>query len=299
MAETIRLTSIEGGGNWWKVLNWADEALRAAGFETKITRYGDDGMNTVTRIADGEADLAVTLSCAAWMAHEGRGIFKGKALPVRGLALTMHPGHYFYNFVRSDVGIGSFADIAKKKPKLGLCIGNPDFIAGRIAREYMAYYGVDIDRDIRAWGGALYTSFPEATRQFIEGKANALMRENTKLSPAGVAASICDVTCLSMDKEIADRLAAEYGTPPVTLPPGTLRGQTKPVQTVGNPGYPIMVHKDLPDDLAFRLAKALNERSTHHWIAEDIFYSPRHAPETSAPVHAGAARYYRELGVLK
>ena len=67
MAETIRLTSIEGGGNWWKVLNWVDEALRAAGFETKITRYGDDGMNTMTRIADGEADLAVTLSCAAWM----------------------------------------------------------------------------------------------------------------------------------------------------------------------------------------------------------------------------------------
>ena len=47
----------------------------------------------------------------------------------------MHPGHYFYNFVRSDVGISGFADIAKKKPKLGLCVGNPDFIAGRIARE--------------------------------------------------------------------------------------------------------------------------------------------------------------------
>ncbi len=299
MAETIRLTSIEGGGNWWKVIGWADAALKKAGFETKITRYGDDGMNTVTRVADGEADIAVTLSCAAWMAHEGRGIFKGKPLPVRGLALAMHPGHYFYNFVRSDLGIGAFADIAKKKPKLGLCVGNPEFIAGRIAREYMRYYGVELDRDIPAWGGTMYTSFPEATRLFIEGKANALMRENTKLSPAGVAASICDVTCLSMDKEIADRLAAEYGTPTVTLPPGTLRGQKKPVLTVGNPGYPVMVNKDLDEGLAYRLARALNELSPSHAIAEDIFYSPRHAPDTGAPVHPGAARYYRELGVLK
>jgi TRAP transporter TAXI family solute receptor len=299
VADTIRLTSIEGGGNWWKVLNWADAALKKAGFETKITRYGDDGMNTVTRVADGTADIAVTLSCAAWMAHEGRGIFKGKKLPVRGLALTMHPGHYFYNFVRTDVGISSFADFAKKKPKLGLCVGNPDFIAGRIAREYMRFYGVDIDKDIPAWGGQLYTSFPEATRLFIEGKANALMRENTKLSPAGIAASICDVTCLSLDREIADRLAAEYGTPVITIPPNTLRGQTQPVLTVGNPGYPIMIHKDMPDDLAYRLAKALNVSSPNHAIAEDIFYSPRHAPDTAAPLHPGAAKYYRELGVAK
>jgi TRAP-type uncharacterized transport system substrate-binding protein len=163
----------------------------------------------------------------------------------------------------------------------------------------MRYYGVDLDKDIPAWGGQLYTSFPEATRLFIDGKANALMRENTKLSPAGVAASIYDVTCLSMDTEIAERLAAEYGTPVVTIPPGTLHKQDKPVLTVGNPGYPIMVHKDLDADVAYRLAKALNESSGTHAIAEDIFYSPRHAPDTAAPVHAGAARYYRELDLLK
>jgi TRAP-type uncharacterized transport system substrate-binding protein len=298
MPDKIRVTSIEGGGNWWKVVNWTAAALKRAGFEVELSRYGHDGMNTVTRVAEGKADIAVTLSCGAWMAHNGTGIFKDNALPIRGLALTMHPGHNFYNFVRTDVGVASFADIAKKKPKLGLCVGNPDFIAGRIAREYMKYYGVDLDKDIPAWGGTLFTSFPEATRQFVEGKANALMRENTKLSPAGVAASICDVTCLSMDKEIADRLAAEYGTPVLTLDPGTLRGQDKPVLTVSNPGYPIMIHKDMPDDHAFRLAKVLNESSVSHAIAEDIFYSPRHAPDTSAPVHAGAARYYRELGVL-
>lgn len=299
MPETIRLTSIEGGGNWWKVLTWTADAFRKAGFAVETSRFGTDGLNTVRRVADGEADIAVTLSCAAWMAHQGRGIFKDEPLPVRGLALTVHPGHNFYNIVRADLGIRSFADIARMKPKLGLCVGNSAFIAGQIAREYLKYYGVDLYRDIEAWGGALYTNFPDATRLFIEGKANALMRENTRLSPVGVAASVCDVVCLSLDREIADRLAAEFGTPVITVEPGTLRGQTAPVMTVNNPGYPIMVHNDMPDDLAYRLAKAINEQSAHHWIAEDIFYSPRHAPDTSAPVHSGAARYYREIGALK
>jgi TRAP-type uncharacterized transport system substrate-binding protein len=51
--------------------------------------------------------------------------------------------------------------------------------------------------------------------------------------------------------------------------------------------------------MAYRLAKALNESSAHHWISEDIFYSIRHAPDTTVPVHPGAARYYREMGVMK
>lgn len=299
MPDTIRITSIDGGGNWWKTLTWAAEALRNAGFELEITRYGTDGLNTMRRVSDGEADIAVTLSCGAWMAHHGRGAFQDDPLNIRGLALTVHPGHNFYNIIRADLGIRSFAEIAKKKPRLGLCVGNSAYIAGRISREYLKYYGVDLYSDIEAWGGTLYTSFPEATRLFVEGKANALMRENTKLSPAGFAASICDMVCLSMDREVADHLAREFGTPVITLEPGTLRGQTEPVITVTNPGYPIVIHKDLPDDMAYRLAKALNESSAHHWISEDIFYSVRHAPDTTVPVHPGAARYYREKGVMK
>jgi uncharacterized protein len=299
MPDTIRLTSIDGGLNWWKVLNWAAPALRNAGFEVQVSRFGTDGLNTMRRVAAGEADLAVTLSCAAWMAYNGRGAFQGDPLPIRGLALAVHPGHNFYNIVRADLGIRSFAEIAARKPRLGLCVGNSTYIAGQITREYLKYYGIDLYHDIEAWGGTLYTVFPEVTRLFIEGKANALMRENTRLSPAGVAASVCDTVSLSLDRQIADHLAAEFGTPVITLEPGTLRGQTEPVVTVTNPGYPIIVHKDMPDDLAYRLAKALNEKSAHHAISEDIFYSIRHAPETNAPVHPGAARYYREMGALK
>jgi TRAP-type uncharacterized transport system substrate-binding protein len=55
----------------------------------------------------------------------------------------------------------------------------------------------------------------------------------------------------------------------------------------------------LPDDTAYLLAKALNESSTRRWAAQDVFYSIRDAAETSAPLHPGAARYYKEQGVLK
>ena len=298
MSEPIRLTTIEGGGNWWKVINWAAAAFREAGFEIDLARHGADGLDNARRIAAGEADVTVTLASGAWMAAAGRGAYAAGALDVRGLGLAMHPGHYFYNILRADLGITSFADIAAKKPALRLCVASEGYIAGQIAATLFRHYGIELYSDIVGWGGELHHSFPEAAPLFIQGRADGLMRENTCLSPAGIAARVCDVTMQEMDQDIAKHLAAEFGTPVVEIPAGTLRGQDRPVRSVVNRGYPLIVGADMDTDLAYRLARALNEQSPRHDICEDIFYSLRHAPETGAPLHPGAERYYREIGAL-
>jgi len=299
MPDKIRLSSIEGGGNWWITLNWAAQAFRNAGFEVEVTRRGKEAADTILRVVRGEADIAVTLGVSAAQAAKGLGIYKdGKARAVRGLALALRPGHHFYNMVRADLGIRSFGDIAKQKPLLNIQVGEADFVAGEITEVYLKYYGIELYRDIAAWGGSLQSSFPESVPLLAQGKSNAIMRENTARGPAGFAAQMAPWVMLPLDREIAERIEREYCAPAVTLPPGTVRGQTEPCLTVTDPGYPIVINQDIPNDLAYRLAKALNESSAHHWASEDIFYSTRHAPDTYAPLHPGAARYYRELGVL-
>jgi len=300
MGEKIRLSSIEGGGNWWITLNWAAQAFRNAGFEVEVTRHGSAAADTILRVVRGEADIAVTLAISAAQAAKGLGIYKkGDGLPIRGLALALRPGHHFYNMVRADTGIRSFADIAKKKPKLDIQVGEADFVAGQITEVYLRHYGVELYRDIEAWGGQLQTSFPDSVPLLVSGRSNAIMRENTARGPAGFAVQTGEWVCLPLDRDIADRIARDYCAPAVTLPPGTLRGQKEPCLTVTDPGYPIVINKDIPNDVAYRLAKALNESSAHHWASEDIFYSIRHAPDTHAPLHPGASRYYQEQGVLK
>jgi TRAP-type uncharacterized transport system substrate-binding protein len=103
---------------------------------------------------------------------------------------------------------------------------------------------------------------------------------------------------LSLDRPIAARVAGEFGLDVVTLPPATFRGQTEPVVALENGGYPLVVGASMDEDLAYRLARAINEAFPRHWAAEDIFYSPLHAPHTGCPLHPGAARYYREIGRL-
>jgi TRAP-type uncharacterized transport system substrate-binding protein len=296
VTDVIRLRSIEGmGENWAIVMRWAEAAFQAAGFETQFERKGRDGLETVRWLSAGEADVSVSLTSAARMAGQSSGLYRGENLRVRGLAGMIHIGHYFYNFVKADTGVREFADLARIKPRLGLCVASPGFIAGQITRAYLSRYGVDLDRDVPAWGGEMFNVMAETTTQWMDGRANAQMREGTRFMAAGQASAVYDLSFLTLDRDIAEEVAAEYCLDVVEVPARTFRGQDKPLITVANPGYSIVVRQDMPDELAYRLARALDVDSPTHGVSEDIFYSPRHAPQAGAPTHPGATAYYDEV----
>lgn len=191
MADTIRLSSVEGAGNWWKSLTWAKEALTNGGLQVEMSRYGIGASEPLLRVAAGEADLACTLSVAAAQAAKALGLHKnGEATSIRGLAHLIRPNQHYFNMIRADVGIGSLAEIAKKKPKLDMSIGEKEYVSGQIPEVYMRHYGVELFRDIEAWGGSFQTSHPNTIPLIAQGKSNSLMREDTAAGPAGVAAQL-------------------------------------------------------------------------------------------------------------
>src|SRR5665213_1964096 len=121
------------------------------------------------------------------------------------------------------------------------------------------------------------------------------MRENTRFQAVGQASAVYDLAFLSLDRDIAEPVAKEYCLDIVDVPARSFRGQDRPVLTVANPGYSILVREDLPGDLVYRLARALDVSSATHAVSEDMFYSTRHAPHAGSPLHPGAAAYYDEV----
>lgn len=302
MADRIRVSSMEGGGQWWRSITWAGEAFRNSGFEVETTRIGKRANDPLMRVARGETDVAVTLSVAAAQAVKKVGPYSnGEASSIRSLALLVRPNQHFFNMVRADLGIRSFAEIAEKKPALNVSIETTDYGPGHVTEVYLRHYGIELTRDIEAWGGSLITSHPGTVPLILNGKCNAIMRTDTIYGPAGIAAHISDWVLLPLDRDIAETLERDYCTPIAMIEPDAMRGlnETEPCLTVTNPGFDIIVNKNLADDVAYRLAEALNETSERHWASQDVFYSIRHAPQTLAPLHPGAERYYREQGVLK
>ena len=88
---------------------------------------------------------------------------------------------------------------------------------------------------------------------------------------------------------------------PVTIPAGTYAGQTSDVPTAGLVNF-LVTHSDVPDDLVYAALKALYdhlpELKASHIAARDI---ARERALVSRPIalHPGAARYFRETGMLR
>lgn len=300
MADKIRVTSSNGGGQWWKSVKWAAKAFENSGLDVELTRAGAWN-DPLYRVSSGEADVAVSLTVGAAMAAKAVGPYKdGKASRIRALARLIRPDQHFFNMVRADLGVRSFAELAQKKPVLHASIEVTDYGPGYVTEMYLKHYGIDLMRDIEAWGGSLITSHPHTLAHVVDGSCNAIFRTDTSAGPAGIAAHLGDWVLLPLDADIAQAMERDYGAPVTNIEPDFMRGieGSAPCLTITNPGFDLVIGEHVSNDIAYRLAKALNETSERAWMAQDVFYALRHAPETPTPLHPGAARYYREQGVL-
>jgi uncharacterized protein len=100
-----------------------------------------------------------------------------------------------------------------------------------------------------------------------------------------------------------ERIRAKHAfLKPLTIPAGSYPGQNAAINSVGSWSF-VMARPTLPDDVAYRLARAL------HRGEADISRRLPQASETTAAntaaaapranlIHPGAARYLNELGPL-
>jgi TRAP transporter TAXI family solute receptor len=103
--------------------------------------------------------------------------------------------------------------------------------------------------------------------------------------------------------EIARIRAKHAFLKPLTVPANSYPGQTAPIDSVGSWSF-ILVRQNLPDDIAYRLAKTL------HGVEATFCKKLPQACETTAAntvaaapsvefIHPGVLKYFREIGVVK
>ena len=103
----------------------------------------------------------------------------------------------------------------------------------------------------------------------------------------------------ALSKEQQDKiLAMDPLSAPITISAGTYKGQDQDVQTVATPvGAYATIHMD--NDTAYFMTKTFWEWKDK-LAAENLWWkgvTPNLIGQMGAPVHAGALKYYDEIGV--
>lgn len=245
----------------------------------------------VQAVDQGKADLAFTQGDVAYLAYaNGTPSRRQPHANLRGLAVLYVNTVQVVARARSD--IGSIHDLRGRRVGVG-APGSGTEVAARIVIEAHGLRYEDVQPD--------FLSFAEVAAQFQDGTLDAgFLVASYPVAALTDAATTVGVRLLPVGADAVARIRERYPFyRPVTIPAGTYRGQDEPVPTVGVDNL-LVCRADLDEALVYRLTRiffeALPELARTHAAARAV--DPAAAAASPLPLHPGAARYYRERGLL-
>ncbi len=276
------------GGGMAKLLR---EKLGGIDVTAETTNASVDNMRLV---GTKQADIGFGTSVAIVQGVKGDGPFKGTKYPVAGL-INIYP-QYLFVITVEGTGINTLADLKGKR----VSTSNPGSGSELDAVNILKAAGLSLN-DIKR------ERLPpqQAADALKDRRIDALIHTAGQRQPAWEdIANTPGTTIKFIDTSSAvSGLQGDWGKAvyfALTLPKGTYKGQTAEVPMTGG-GNSLFVREDLPEDLVYNVTKILmdnlDELAKVHPEVRNIKLET--AANTPVPLHAGAARYFKEKGLLK
>ncbi len=266
----------------------ADILSGALGIEVSAEATQGSTRNIIL-LETGQATLGLITMGVGWEAWNGTGEWtKGRRFRAMRAILPMYDSP-FQIAVPKRLGLKSLSELAGKRlgagpragtsgtyfPKIFKALGIPaDFIYGSLEEMASQVIGGQLD------GVAVSTGVPVPALLEVEAREPL---EFIAFTPEQLGTLM--------------RLMPELSTS--TLPRATYPSLTEDYPTVGLFNF-VVAHKDLPADLVYQAVKAVydnHERLVRAHPAARETVPANISRDTFLPLHPGAVRYYREIGV--
>jgi TRAP transporter TAXI family solute receptor len=242
-------------------------------------------------LADKEADIAIVQNDVMYYAYNGTDLFAGDKV---GGFSAMAGAYAEVCQVVAKGGISSIADLRGKRVSVGDIGSGVEFNA----RQILEAYGMTFDDII-----VNNLSFGDSAAAFKDDKIDAFFCVAGAPTTAVVElATTNPINLLEIDDEHAAKLIDKYPFyTKFAVPAGTYKGVDADAQTVAVVAS-FIVSDDLSEDLVYKMTKALFENAEEITVGhpKGAELDPEYSlASISIPMHPGAEKYYKEIGLLK
>jgi hypothetical protein len=246
-------------------------------------------------IRDGEMDVGVVQSDWQHHAFNGTSQFKdqGANKDLRAI-FSLHP-EPFTVVARRDAGIKDFDDLKGKRVN----VGNP----GSGQRATMAVVLDALGWSLSDFSLASELRPAEQSQALCDNKVDAIIY--TVGHPNGSiqeATTSCDTVLVNVTGAAIDKLVESnpyYAK--ATIPGGMYNGNPDDITTFGV-GATVVSSSAVPEEYVYRMTKAVFEKFDDfkklHPAFEVLDKKAMTTNALSAPLHDGAAKYYKEAGLM-
>ncbi|MFT7392176.1 MAG: TRAP transporter TAXI family solute receptor [Paracoccaceae bacterium] len=265
------------------------DGIVGARTQVQSTKASVENLNLLQQ---GKGELALALGDSVKLAWEGdaEAGFKTPLAKLRGIA-AVYP-NYIQIVASRESGIATFADLMGRNLSVGAAKSGTELNA----RKIFSAAGKSYD-DL---GKVEYLPFAESVELIKNRQLDATL-QSAGLGVASIKdlASSVAINVVAVPSAVIETLGAPYIA--ATIPAGTYEGQTADVQTVAVVNF-LVTHEGVSDETAYQMTKLLFENlpklEAAHVAAASIKLETA-INGMPLPLHSGAERYYREVGLIK
>jgi TRAP transporter TAXI family solute receptor len=256
----------------------------------QVTKASAENLNLLQA---GRGELALTLGDAlsnAWQGNPEAG-FNSKLDKLRGLSATYN--NYIQIVASADSGIRTLADLKGKRVSVGAAKSGTELNA----RAVFKAAGLSYDDLAKVE----YLPFGESVELIKNRQLDATL-QSAGLGVASIRDLATSVKIVVVP--VPADVVAKIGDPayqPAVIPAGTYEGQSADVATAAIPNF-LVTHSGVSDELAYQMAKTMYDNIETLYAAHNAAKAIKRenaAKGMPVPLHPGAERYYREVGVIK
>lgn len=252
------------------------------------------GIENLNMVSDGEAQVSIAIASNVYQCYKGLDTFKDHAYPdlkVIG-GLYLNPNQVVAS---ANSGIENIQDIKGKH----FAVASAGSSVYNEAQAHLTAAGMKFPDDIKAE----YITFGDAADMLQNGSIDGAWIMSGAPASAVTQALTSGAHLVPIDDNLMQKLKAQYPWyTDFTIKAGTYPNQDKDVKTSAIKMV-MFCRGDLPDDLVYQMTKTLWEHMEEMGASQKNLkgLTPENAVKDIAgvPLHPGAEKYYKEIGVLQ
>ncbi len=313
-AETLKpttLTWVAGGvgGGWYVQAGGIARMIAENEPKLVIKVVPGGGVVNPVRVSNGKDDLGWGITFVDKMAYKGLAPVYKKANPdVRSLG-GIFGIYHIHALGAQDKGVtrmAQLADMVKAGEKIKVAAPMKGTSDLPLMNTILAFYGISLKEIENAGGKVFHAVYSDMVNLYKDKHVDFVF---THLGLPGAAITEMtvsrDSSLIALSDACIDHLNQELGTLSRDsgrsfIPKGTYKGQAVDIPTVVSAGE-LIINKDVPDIVAYNIIKIICENTEEFYQINPA--NKNFKPETgwknvALPLHPGAAKYYKEAGLM-
>lgn len=288
------VTGPVGGSMYVMSGAWADMANKTSSYIQVTNQVGGGSAYCARVLGNKEAEFAMVGNDVAYYAKNGEDVFEGEAVEDLVCIGALY-AEGFHTIVKKDSGISAIEDIAAQKKSV--TVGPPGSGTLTNSQRVLDAYGLTLEQV-----KAKELDFTESAEAIRDGHVDAAFyMTGVPYGPVTDISITQPINVLGLNKEAIGKLMEKYPfLVEISYPENTYEG-TEGFDTVAVRML-ITTTADVDEEVVYDLTRILVENLDQ--IAATHSCGATISKETlldrlSIPLHPGAERYYKEIGMLK